>query len=44
MSKCLNCGGEIRYDIEKQKLVCDQCGSLFDPYEYDRQVWIPALE
>lgn len=39
MSKCLNCGGELRYDIEKQKLACDQCGSLFDPYEYDRQAW-----
>lgn len=39
MSKCLNCGGELRYDIEKQKLSCGQCGSLFDPYEYDRQVW-----
>ena len=31
ISKCPNCGGELRYDIGDQLVVCDFCGQKFDP-------------
>lgn len=31
MYNCRNCGASLRYDIEEKKLVCDHCGSRFDP-------------
>ena len=31
ISKCPNCGGELRYDIGDQLVVCDFCGKKFDP-------------
>jgi DNA-directed RNA polymerase subunit RPC12/RpoP len=34
--KCPNCGGPLRFDPEKQKLVCDNCGSTFTPEEIDK--------
>lgn len=33
MSKCLNCGGEVRFDIKSQMLICSSCGSMDDPKE-----------
>lgn len=32
---CPNCGGPLRFDPEKQKLVCDHCGSVFTAEEID---------
>ena len=29
--KCPNCGGELRYDIGDQLVVCDFCGKKIDP-------------
>ena len=34
MFRCINCGGEIEFDIKTQKLKCKSCDSLFDPYNY----------
>ena len=31
MYECPNCGGQLRFDIEKQKLLCDNCSSEFAP-------------
>ena len=31
--KCKNCGGELRFDISKQMLICDFCSSEFEPDE-----------
>jgi DNA-directed RNA polymerase subunit RPC12/RpoP len=33
--KCLNCGGPLRFDPEKQKLVCDNCGSEYTVEQID---------
>ncbi len=30
-NRCSLCGGTLRYNIQKQKLVCDYCDSEFDP-------------
>ena len=35
MAKCPGCGGELRFDIKTQELLCDNCGTHIDPYEYD---------
>lgn len=32
MYACPNCGGGLRFDIASQKLICDHCDSLTDPY------------
>ncbi|MCR5181924.1 MAG: TPM domain-containing protein [Clostridia bacterium] len=38
ISKCPNCGGELRYDIEDQMVVCDFCGQKFSTGElHDRE-------
>ena len=34
MFRCINCGGEIEFDIKSQKMKCKSCDSLFDPYNY----------
>lgn len=33
--KCINCKGELRFDPQKQKLICDYCGSEFDAEKYN---------
>lgn len=30
-SRCVNCGGELRYDIGLQRVKCQHCDSNFDP-------------
>ena len=30
-NRCPSCGGTLRFDIQKQKLVCEYCESEFDP-------------
>ena len=34
MSKCVNCGGELRFDIPSQMVVCSSCGTREDPKDY----------
>lgn len=31
MYECPNCGGQLRFDIKKQKLACDSCNAEFEP-------------
>jgi len=33
MFTCKNCGGNIRYNIKEKKLICNMCGSAFEPEE-----------
>ncbi len=32
--RCPNCGADLRFDPEKQRLICDYCGSDFDPAQF----------
>ena len=32
MYECRNCGGNLKFDIGSQKLFCEYCGTLEDPY------------
>lgn len=34
MYACPNCGGELKFDIESQKLKCSYCQTLVDPYSF----------
>ena len=31
MAKCPHCGAEFAFDVKKQLVHCDYCGSDFDP-------------
>ncbi|MBR2990420.1 MAG: hypothetical protein IKF51_03035 [Solobacterium sp.] len=33
--KCSNCGGPLRFDPASQMLVCDNCGSVYQPEEIE---------
>lgn len=33
--KCRGCGSALRYDMLTGKLLCDSCGSTYDPADYD---------
>ncbi|MCR5508890.1 MAG: hypothetical protein K6F34_09405 [Lachnospiraceae bacterium] len=35
MIACPNCGANLRFDPAKQRMVCDFCGSDFDPVQFD---------
>ena len=37
MYECKNCGGELRFDIGSQKLICQFCDSSFEPGEYEKE-------
>lgn len=37
MYQCRNCGGNLRFDIELQRLKCPYCLSDFDCYEMDKE-------
>ena len=37
MIECRNCGGAVRFDIPSQKVVCDHCGSIYDPEEMGKE-------
>ena len=37
MVQCPNCGGLLKFDIASQKMKCDSCSSLFEPYAFDAQ-------
>ena len=32
MYECPNCGGDLRFDIPSQKLRCEHCDTILDPY------------
>nr|WP_289767869.1 hypothetical protein [uncultured Acetatifactor sp.] len=32
MYECFNCGGNLKFDIARQQLYCEYCGTLADPY------------
>lgn len=34
MYECPTCGGNLRFDIPRQKLYCDYCGTQIDPYQF----------
>lgn len=36
MANCPDCGGMMRFNIREQKLECQYCSGLFDPYKIDR--------
>lgn len=35
MFSCPNCGGNVKFDIPSQKLLCDFCNERFDPYAFE---------
>lgn len=37
MYECPNCGGNMKFDIPSQMLKCAQCGSLADPYSFNKE-------
>lgn len=37
MYDCPNCAANLRFDIETQKLKCDHCNTLIDPYDYHKE-------
>ena len=37
MFACPNCGGNLKFDISAQKLSCENCQTLVDPYAFDSQ-------
>ena len=39
MYECEKCGGELRFDIPSQKLVCAHCDGVFDPETYGKGVY-----
>ncbi|MGN0353187.1 MAG: hypothetical protein ACI4ES_16225 [Roseburia sp.] len=36
MYECPNCGGNLRFDIPTQSLLCDYCHTVLDPYSYQK--------
>lgn len=38
MIKCPNCTGELNFDPKATKVVCEYCGSIFDPKELNAKV------
>ena len=39
MYECEKCGGELRFEIADQMLHCSHCGGVFDPGQYDRELF-----
>lgn len=37
MYECPNCAANLKFDIPSQKLKCDHCGTLMDPYEFQKE-------
>ena len=35
MIACPNCGANLRFDAKTQRMVCDFCGSDFDPLQFN---------
>ena len=39
MYECPGCGGELRFDIPTQKLICAHCDGTFEPDQYDKALF-----
>jgi len=37
MYECPNCGGNLTFDIGRQKLYCEFCGTETDPYHFNKE-------
>ncbi|MCI8887723.1 MAG: hypothetical protein HFG70_06520 [Hungatella sp.] len=37
MYECPNCGGNLKFDILRQQLSCDYCGTQADPYSFYKE-------
>lgn len=37
MYECPNCAGNLKFDIVRQQLYCEYCGTLVDPYHFYRE-------
>ncbi len=37
MYECQNCGGNLKFDIDSQKLKCDYCLTTYDPYQVTKE-------
>ena len=35
MIVCPSCGANLKFDPQKQRMLCEFCGSDFDPKEFD---------
>jgi len=44
MIKCPNCSGKVKFNIEKQKVVCEFCKSEFSPYDLEKKEVIVDAE
>jgi hypothetical protein len=36
MYECPNCNGNLKFDISSQKLLCAYCGTMMDPYDFQK--------
>lgn len=36
MYECPNCAGNLKFDIERQQLYCEYCGTQADPYSFEK--------
>ncbi len=34
MYQCPNCNGNLKFNIKRQKMLCEHCNSIFDPYQF----------
>ncbi len=34
MYQCPNCNGNLKFHIKRQKMSCEHCNSIFDPYQF----------
>lgn len=37
MYQCMNCAGNIKFDIESQMMLCEHCGTSMDPYAVEEK-------
>ena len=37
MYQCPGCGGRLVFDIPSQQLMCDHCGTKYDPYAIGKE-------
>ena len=37
MYQCPGCGGRLVFDIPSQQLMCDHCGTKYDPYAISKE-------
>ena len=44
ITKCKNCSGQLIFDPKKQMLVCDHCGGMFNPDEFEGSKTEPYVD